>query len=261
MMKTIHLFILLSVLPLMAGMAQRDIIIPTGAIVTVPAGAQLCADRYYANNPGYGTLTYGNDPARLCGAVIPVEFLSLSAGYHNGSVTVSWRTASETNCAGYEVQRSADQSSWAPIGYVTGHGTTLDENAYGYEDILPPALSGAHALYYRLRQIDNDGKYGYSPIVEAIIGGAPGSVALHAAYPNPTSDRITIRYSMPDAVSARIAVYSLAGEEVAVFNSGEISGRGEHILSVNTEHLPPGGYLIELLAGETRLVRQFVVQR
>lgn len=91
--------------------AQRgDITIPTSAEITVPASAQLCADHYYANNPGFGTLNYGNDPTRLCGAVIPVEFLSLSASYNNGSVTMLWRTISETNCAGYEVQRSADRA-------------------------------------------------------------------------------------------------------------------------------------------------------
>lgn len=96
-MKTLSIFFACALIAASSALAQRgNIIIPTGADIAVPAGAQLCADRYYANNPGYGTLSYGNDPARICGAVIPVEFLSLSAYHINGSVTVLWRTVSET---------------------------------------------------------------------------------------------------------------------------------------------------------------------
>ena len=261
-MKTTSIFIACALIAASTLFAQRgDITIPTGAEITVPSGAQLCADRYYANNPGYGTLSYGNDPARICGTIIPVEFLSLSASYHNGSVTVVWRTASETNCAGYEVQRSEDQASWHNTGYVPGHGTTLEEYAYDFNDVLSPALASARTLYYRLKQMDNDGSFGYSPVVEVAIDGTAYTLALHAAYPNPASDRITVRYSLLDVMPARIAVYSTTGQEMAAFTGDEFSGRGEHILSVNTSALTPGAYLVELVAGDTRLVRQFVVRR
>ena len=245
-----------------ASHAQRgDITIPTGAEIIVPASSQLCADRYFANNPGYGTLSYGNDPARLCGSVIPVEFLSLSASFHDGRVTVHWRTVSETNCAGYEVQRSDDESAWHVVGYVAGRGTTANEHAYQCDDVLPPKLRQDRMLFYRLRQIDNDGTYDFSPIVEVNTGNTAHTLALHNVYPNPASDRITVQYTLPDAIQARISVYAMAGQEVAAFTGGELSGGGGHILSVSTTHLPPGGYLLELVAADTRLVQQFVVRR
>jgi hypothetical protein len=261
-MKTLSIFFACALIAASTALAQRgDITIPTGADITVPTKAQLCADRYYANNPGYGTLSYGNDSRRICGAVIPVEFLSLSAYHLNGSVTVLWRTVSESNCAGYEVQRSLDQALWQTAGYVSGHGTNAEEVSYSFEDALPTDIATVRTLFYRLRQLDYDGTFAYSPVVEVSIGGAPRTLALHAAYPNPASDRIAVRYTLPDAGSARIAVYAMTGQEVMSFGGGEFSGAGEHLLSVNTSTLAPGGYLIELLTGDTRLVRRFVVRR
>ena len=92
-------------------------------------------------------------------------------------------------------------------------------------------------------------------------GSALHTLALHPVYPNPASDRITVQYTLPDAVQARISVYSMSGQEVATFTGGERFGGGEHILSLNTAHLPPDGYLVEIVVGDTRLVRQAVVRR
>lgn len=244
------------------GFAQRgDIIIPTGAEIALPPGTKLCADRYYANNPGYGVLNFGQDATRICGAVIPVAFVSLSAYHLNGKVTVQWRTATEDNCAGYIVQRSLDQALWQTAGYIPGHGTTMQEYAYTYLDELPPSLEIETSLFYRLRQIDYDGTIAYSPVVAVNIDGAPPTVALQAAYPNPTSNSISVHYTLPDASSARISVYALSGQEVLSFVDGDLAGTGEHFLSVNTSSLAPGGYLIVLFSGDTQLSQRFVVRR
>jgi hypothetical protein len=159
------------------------------------------------------------------------------------------------------VQRSPDQALWHPAGYVPGHGTTAQEFAYSYVDALPPGIATTQTLFYRLRQLDYDGNFAYSPVVEVNIGAAPQKLALHAAYPNPASDRISVRYTLPDAGSARIAVYAMTGREVLSIEGGELSAAGEHFLSVNTSSLAPGAYFIELLSGGTRLVRPFVVRR
>jgi hypothetical protein len=261
-MRIKRLCFILLFLPLAAGMAQRDVVIPTGAVITIPLNAQMCADRFFANNPGYGTLTLANASCLCTGAVIiPVEFLSIAANYRNGTVLVLWRTASESNCAGYEVQRSTDQSAWQPVGYVPGHGTTQEEYAYAFEDLPPAPPAQVTTLYYRLKQMDLDGAFGYSPVVNVTIDGAPYSLALHAAYPNPASERITLRFSLPEAVHARMTVYALSGQQMMSFEGADLSGAGEHLLTVNTSSLMAGSYLVELAAGDARLVRQFVVRK
>ncbi|MCZ7555139.1 MAG: T9SS type A sorting domain-containing protein [Bacteroidia bacterium] len=261
-MKTLSLICICALLAMCTAFAQRgQITIPIGAQISIPTRAQLCADRYYANNPGYGTLSYGNDPARICGSVIPVDFLSLSASHHDGIVTLRWQTASEAHCAGFEVQRSTDQALWQHVGYVPGHGTTMQEHCYIHEDALPVSLMTIGTLFYRLRQVDFDGAWTYSPVVNVSVDTAPRTVALHAAYPNPATDRITVRYSLPDAGSARIAVYAMTGQQLLSFGDGEFMDRGEYILSVNISALSPGGYILKLRSGDLCLLRPFVVRR
>ena len=243
--------------------AQRGTIaIPVSGDITIPAGAQICADTIYANNPGYGTLALANVSCICTGAVvIPVELLSLSASYHEGTVSLVWRTISETNSAAYEVQRTAGREIWTSAGSVPGNGTTTQEHAYALDDRLTPELMNAGTLRYRLKQIDLDGKYEFSPEVEVVIDATARGVVFDAAFPNPVSDRLTVRYSLPHAMPVRIVVYSLSGQKITVFEGGELSGSGEHMLSIDTSSLTPGAYMLELAAGDRRLVRQFVARR
>ena len=260
--KTESLFLAFAMIAAGSTFAQRgDIIIPTSNDITVPAGAQICADRIYANNPGYGTLNLANASCICAGAaIVPVELLSLSASYHAGVVSLVWRTASETNCVAYEVQRESEQNAWDFIGSVQASGTSTQEHAYAFDDRLTPELQNSGILRYRLKQNDMDGSFEYSPVVEVAIDVVATELALHAAYPNPASDRLTVRYSLPDAMPSRIMVYSMTGQEIAAFEGGELSDRGGHILSLNTSSFTPGAYLLELVAGDARLVRQFVVR-
>lgn len=194
--------------------------------------------------------------------VVPVTLLSFTANRDHTAVHLTWITLAETNNFGFEVQRLTDADSrWKSIGFVAGSGTGSFRRTYRYRDQLDRTLLDADRLLYRLRQIDNDGSSEYSPIVEATIGGSQGALSLHTAWPNPASRKITVRYSLPDAVSARLTVYSIVGQEMASFEGDELSGGGEHILSMNTASFPPGGYLVELTADNARLVRQFVVKR
>ena len=262
-MKAAYRVAILSLLFVQCLHAQvGDIFIDASGAVDVPLNARICAERIYANNPGYGTLTLA-DPGCLCAraSIIPVELVSLSASCNEGTVMVRWRTASETDCAGFEVQRSSDRSAWQPVGFVPGQGTTAREHEYLFDDMLPSKMEYPRILYYRLRQIDHDGTFEYSPVVEAAIDASASTFAFRAIYPNPVSDRITLRYVLPDVDYAEVAVYSLKGEKVAAFEGKSMAGMGEHMFSVNASFLPPGGYLIELSAGGARLVRPVVVRR
>jgi hypothetical protein len=195
--------------------AQRgDIVIPTGAAISVPAGAQLCADRIYANNPGYGPLTLANASCLCAGAaVVPVELLSFSAALDNGIVYLRWITATETNCAGFEVQRATERLGWQSIGYIRGHGTTNVQSVYHHADPLRE-LAAAGVLHYRLKAIDYDGGYEYSPIVEILLDEKPPIPTLHELYPNPAKECVTLRFALPEEMDVSITVYSISGATV-----------------------------------------------
>ncbi len=243
--------------------AQRgNMVIPSGALIEVPNGAQICADTIFANNPGYGTLTLANSNGLCAGSIIvPVEFLSFSATASGSVVTLHWRTSRESGCAGFEVQRGLEnRPQWTAVGFVESKGASSSEQTYAFDDVLAPGMPAVPLLRYRLKQLDFDGSVMYSPVLEVRLNSAPGKLDLHI-YPNPATGLLQASSDLPDGAPARIAIYSPAGEEVMSCAVSGPSGGSGHSLSLDLTSMPPGHYLIELLAGTSRIVRRFVLAR
>jgi hypothetical protein len=100
---------------------------------------------------------------KILSIVLPIELVDFSAKItENRTVNLTWQTASETNNRGFEIQFSTDfnQNEWKTIGFVAGNGTTTDLNDYQFNHKNTP--SGQ--LFYRLRQLDFDGKSDLSPV-------------------------------------------------------------------------------------------------
>ena len=90
--------------------------------------------------------------------VLPVELLSFEGFSQKNSIFLDWSTATEINNDGFYIERSSDIENWEDIDFINGNGTSLEKQFYQYEDQSP--LFGAN--YYRLKQMDFDGKYEYS---------------------------------------------------------------------------------------------------
>ncbi|NOX17514.1 MAG: hypothetical protein GXO87_04430, partial [Chlorobi bacterium] len=97
---------------------------------------------------------------------LPVELTSFTASYFNDVVELNWRTATETNNSGFEIQRASSSTTprqgWETIGFVEGNGTTAETHNYSFID--ENVASGKY--FYRLKQIDNNGSFEYSDVVE-----------------------------------------------------------------------------------------------
>ncbi|MCA6363721.1 MAG: hypothetical protein IM638_11845 [Bacteroidetes bacterium] len=106
-----------------------------------------------------------------CATVLPVEFTSFTATLSHNRPMLRWETATETNNARFEIQRSADGEVFETTGSVAGAGTTTQPQHYSYYDISAPV----GILYYRLKQIDYNGEYAYSEIsvVEVLPADKP----------------------------------------------------------------------------------------
>jgi hypothetical protein len=230
-----------------------NIIIPAGAEIIIPVGATLCADTIFANNPGYGTLTYTNANS-ICRAVLmPVELVHLSAALVNGSVLLSWSTAGESNSHGFEIQRQeASRSGWVPLGFVPGAGTTSEARTYQFVDGLQGLSSTMTMLYYRLRMIDTDGSYEHSPEVDVSFDALPASLTLSIPYPNPASDRLMVPFTLPLDATVRIALYDMSGALQMIVTQGSSYARGAHAVLMHITGLSNGTYMLELLAGSDR---------
>lgn len=109
---------------------------------------------------------------------LPVRLVAFSArAAGDGAVALAWQTANETTSAHFDVERSADGRHFAAVAQVAAAGTSPTAHHYAYLDRGAPA----RLLYYRLRQVDQDGTAVYSPTCIALVGeDAPLSLA-----PNP----------------------------------------------------------------------------
>src|SRR5690606_38931336 len=113
---------------------------------------------------------------------LPVTWHYFNGYYADGSAYLEWRTASEINNSGFEVERSNDGVNFTKIGWVEGNGSTTVEQAYLFTDENP--LPGWN--YYRLKQIDYDEKFEYSRLIPVFVDDLP-QVEI---YPNPLRDHI-----------------------------------------------------------------------
>ncbi len=163
---------------------------------------------------------------------LPVELLAFTAQRHGKQVDLNWATASEKNSRSFDVERSADGQQFTAILSKAGQGTTSSRTNYTAADRQPlPGLS-----YYRLKQIDLDGTFAYSPVVSVQSDGA---VEI-GIYPNPTAGKLTI--SLPEALAAsapRVRISDLMGRVVKELS---LPATGEVDLSA----LPAGTYLVNV---------------
>jgi len=172
---------------------------------------------------------------------VPVELTSFSASTNNlGEVVLNWSTATETNNQGFEIERRTETSEFRTIGFVDGYGTTTEPKNYSYLDRT--AENGIN--YYRLKQVDFNGKFDYSDVVEVDVT-ALLTFNLDQNYPNPFNPSTSIKYSVPESGNIRLSVYNTVGEEVAVLVNG-FSQAGSFEVTFDASNLSTGVYLYKL---------------
>jgi len=176
---------------------------------------------------------------------VPVELLSFSASAVANAVTLVWSTASELNNHGFEIERSLENNNWSTIGFREGKGTTSELQQYSYSDILLDITSTK--LYYRLKQVNYDGSFEYSDIVEIEI--APSEFSLSQNYPNPFNPITVISYQLAVNSSVTLKVFDVLGNEVATLVNEE-KPAGEYEIEFDASEIGSGVYFYILRAGE-----------
>ncbi len=181
------------------------------------------------------------------GGIIPVELISFTAEVIQDGVMLNWTTATETNNQGFEVQRSevkSQNSEWEAIGFVAGNGNTTETKSYSFID---KDVYFDH-YNYRLKQIDFDGTFNYSEIIEVKVDFTPKKFILEQNYPNPFNSSTIIKYSLPEATSVSITVYDILGTEVKVLVN-EKKEPGNYEINFDAVDLPSGVYIYTLTSG------------
>ncbi len=183
------------------------------------------------------------------GGIVPVELTSFTAALNGNDIDLQWQTATETNNSGFEILRLSqnDNYVWEKISFVPGHGTTTAGKNYFFtdENVLPGTYS------YRLKQIDFDGSFSYSEIIEVEVI-APLVFSLEQNYPNPFNPTTNIKFLIADFGSVSLKIYDVLGNEVAtLINEEKPAGNYEVEFhsAVSNRQLASGIYYYQLRAG------------
>ena len=176
---------------------------------------------------------------------LPVELANFDALFSDGNVHLVWSTISESNNAGFEVQRTdGSLESWYTLSFVEGQGHADNKIDYIFKDNILNVTETV--LTYRLKQIDFNGSFTYSDQVTIQIP-APGAYTL-SGYPNPFNPVATIEYRVPVEGHVNVSVYDIQGRKVATLVD-ETKPAGRYTLSFDGSALASGMYLYTMEAG------------
>ena len=182
-------------------------------------------------------------------AIVPVELTSFTAKVSNGEVLLNWKTATETNNLGFEVERknqSTNNGVWQLIGFVEGNGTTTESHSYSFSDDI--SSINASSLSYRLKQIDFNGVFEYSHII-LVDNLAPSDFVLEQNYPNPFNPSTTIKFGLPEKSNVVITVYNSLGAEVVTLVN-EVREAGSYEIEFNANNFSSGIYYYKIEVGD-----------
>lgn len=249
----------------------------TGAITSTGANGQITGDgAYYSNGgtnlgegghsgesgviedlyddegeSGYNTiedfiLDNGEIP-------LPVELLRFTVTDEDGGAMLEWATASESNNDYFVIERSSDGSNFQEIARIDGHGTSDEQHEYHYFDKYP----GSQVVYYRLRQVDFDGKTEYFEIKRVEITTDLQRVSV---YPTTVSDGILHIVSSQSFSIEGLRVYNPQGTELSLPDRSIQDGGRELLLQLGV--LPSGIYFLKvsLPDGTTHTQRFFITR-
>lgn len=183
---------------------------------------------------------------------VPVELTAFTAEASVDGVILRWTTATELNNHGFEIEKSADGTEFFTIAFVPGAGTTTETKNYSYTDEV--GYKGGETFYYRLKQVDLDGRIQYSNIAEVVFD-VPKDFVLHQNYPNPFNPSTTIKFAVPKTSLVNIKVYDLTGQEVSVLVN-EVKEAGTYEIKFDARSLASGIYLYRMTAENFSSVRK-----
>lgn len=223
---------------------------------------------------------------------LPVELVYFRAFAVADTIWLQWGTATETNNYGFSVQRSNIGKQFEELGFVPGNVNSFSPKHYEFWDTTIPKKD---QYFYRLQQIDIDGKTEYSDTIMVDLLSSvnnekeeiPTEFILYQNYPNPFNPVTTISYVIPDLDPVRqetmrennnnfeaatnssfqsfdplviLTVYDLLGRKIATLVN-EVQKPGLYNYKFSTLHsqLPSGIIFCRLKAGNHISVRKMVL--
>jgi hypothetical protein len=174
-------------------------------------------------------------------AQLPVTWKSFSATKSAVGNVLKWSTASEVNTAYFEVQRSIDGRLFEAIGKIKAGWNSTKVLNYEFSD---KEKNTSKLVYYRLRQVDTDGRESYSKTVSVVNNDK--KAVLGATLPNPFSEELSVNIDVTFSSTATIMLVDMIGK--VHYTSTEVLTIGMNKISLSTVNMPNGIYFVRVSA-------------
>lgn len=193
-------------------------------------------------NTGFSGFSIGSVDAAL-----PVSWLDFEALYADGNVKLNWSTAMELNNSYFEIEMSTDAVRFIPVGKLASKGNSNIPVSYNYLHVQPRGGK----LYYRIKQVDVDGKSSYSKVIQINTNGSGNTTPT--LYPVPAANNVTIHFGRP----ASNALIEILSSDMKLVYAEKINNT---LLTKNiyTGNWAAGTYIIKLTAGKNSYILRFV---
>lgn len=184
---------------------------------------------------------------------LTVRMLSFDASNVRGDVKLTWSTASELNNKGFEVERSVDGKRFSSIGFVKGAVNSNVVTKYNSSDNQAFSKAGVNTLYYRLKQVDLDGKVSFTDVRKVTADKLANFEVV--AYPVPFDRSFNLSISSIGTSKASISIYDMQGRLVS--SREEDMQEGVNTVNMHELELAKGGvYFVKVTQlGESKMVR------
>ena len=169
--------------------------------------------------------------------MLPVRLLEFSAISQQNNALLTWRTTNEQNMSRYNIQRSLNGKSFITIGSTTVKN--LFSNYYTYTDFNIDQYH-TNKIYYRLQQVDNDGKQSVSKTEIITISNKTNLIVS----PNPFTNKLQLSVASDNETTAIVTITNMTGA-VMVNNKVNLSS-GTNTLNYKTASWPSGEYIVKL---------------
>ena len=177
------------------------------------------------------------------GSALPITLISFNGEHDGNNNLLSWSTATEINNQGFEVQYSFNGKDFNDIGFVNSQQKSGNSSSIlNYKYIDNQQTTGN--VFYRLMQVDKDGRYNYSNVV-LIKGDKINALSLSSIYPNPARDKLNLTILSPANKNIHIVINGIAGKVIMQRTFSVINGGNN--LDLDISSLSPGTYFIKAI--------------
>ncbi len=207
--------------------------------------------KLYSENNSY----YSSGVEVTSTSTLPVELSSFTANTIGNEINLNWKTATEVNNYGFNVERRTKSEKWRAIGFVNGSGNSNSPKEYSFTD----KTAAADRYIYRLKQIDNDGQFKYSPEVEVAVNNIIDGYILEQNYPNPFNPTTSIKFGFNDDTEVNLLVFDQVGNQVATLFNGKAQAGRIYNVEFNAAGLASGIYFYKLETPNKNEVRKMLL--